>query len=90
MHGGEQQDLDPETDGCLGTNVRQDYPLLCPPSSYIPSFVSRCRSAEHLCQKFTSPWGFSVFPEEKEATCAAMFTMQPTACSRSRRTCNCK
>lgn len=72
--GGKRHRLDPDTEGCWD-------PLLCPPSSYIPSFVSRCRSAEH-CQEFTSPLGIFVFPEEKQVTCGATFTMQTTASCR--------
>lgn len=46
---------------------------------YIPLLVSRCRSAQQLCQKFTPPWGSSVFPKEKEVTCTAIFTTQSAA-----------
>lgn len=59
------------------------------PCCYIPSLGSRCRSAEHLCQKFTPPWGSSVFPKEKEVTCTATFAKQAAACSRNRRARNC-
>lgn len=46
---------------------------------YIPLLVSRCRSAQQLCQKFTPPWGSSVIPKEKEVTCTAIFTTQSAA-----------
>lgn len=54
-----------QTDGWLGTKVQKDNPRLCPLFYNIPSPVSRCRSAEHLCQKFIPPWGSSVFPKER-------------------------
>lgn len=80
-----------QADGWSGTEVWMDDPLgFLQPLCYIPSLGSRCRSAEHLCQKFTPPWVSSFFPKEKEVTCTATFAKQAAACSRSTRASDCK